>query len=249
VLLWRYSRQTDQESAGALDEKIGAALTRSLHPAALESLTIFLRKMIGEETDFRSILSTILLVPLLPFIVMRLAASVIYGLISLFLLSPLVALVLRLRRHQADTAAVHLTGDADGLARASVHLYGSPHALPRTGWSEMNFIVGHEVANAQLLDQFKARVADATNTANNFNRRLQGPKQAVSNSDGVHQPESAAASHNFVFGFHPPLGTRIMRLKKKGAEVAWSQRPDNSSWIIAAVFVVAVSGLVVLAIP
>jgi Zn-dependent protease with chaperone function len=248
ALLWRYSRQSDGESAGTLEEEVGAALTRNLHPDGLEALTIFLRKMIGEETDLRSILGALLLLPLLPLIIVRLAAAVIYGLTSLFILGPLAALVMRSRRRLADATAVQLTRNPDGLARALIHLYALPHVSSPAGWSEMNFIIGHEAANARQFDRFQAWVADATMTADNFNRRLRDPKQAVASLAATPQPESAVATHNFVFGFHPPLGMRIIQLKKMGADVAWAQRDDYSSWIIAAVVAVVAGGVLLLAL-
>ena len=109
ALLWRYARQSDPESIAALGEELGAALTRSLHPDGLESLTLFTRKMIGEEKDVRSIVTTVLLVPLLPFLVLRLAAGITFGLTALLLTGPLVTLLLRSRRQLADATAVQLT--------------------------------------------------------------------------------------------------------------------------------------------
>jgi hypothetical protein len=244
ALLWRYSRQSDQEPVAALGDELGPTLARSLQPDGLESLTIVVRKMIGEETDLRSIFGIVLLLPLLPFLVMRLAAGLMYGLTSLFILGPLAALVLRSRRRLADTTAVQLTQNPDGLARALIHLYGLAHVFPQAGWSEMNFIIGHEAGNARPFDRFQTRVAEALITANNFNHRLRGTTQTVASLAA--QPESAATSHNFVFGFHPPLGTRIVQLKKMGAEVAWSERSDYSSWIITTVVAVVVGGALLL---
>ena len=54
---------------------------------------------------------------------------------------------------------------------------------------------------ARPFDRLKARIIEATTTANNFNRLLRDNTRAV-------------ASHNFVFGFHPPLHTRIQQLGK-----------------------------------
>ncbi len=245
ALLWRYARQPDQTSTAG--DEIESALTRCLHPDGLESLTIVVRKLIGEETDLRSIGSTLLLVPLFPVFVLRIATGILYGVASLLILSPLTALVLRLRRKQSDTTTVQLTQNPDALARALIHLYGLAHVVPQAGWSEMNFIIGHEAASSRPFDRFRARIAEALTTANNFNHRLRGTTPAIVNAAATAQRGNTVAGHNFVFGFHPPLGMRIVQLKKTGAKAEWTERKDYSSWIIAAVVAAVVVGVLLLA--
>jgi Zn-dependent protease with chaperone function len=247
-LLWRYAWQSDQQSAAVLGDDVGPTLSRVLQPDGLESLTIIVRRLIGEETDLRSIGSTLLLVPLFPFFLLRVATGVLYGLTSLLLLSPLAALLLRSRRKGADATAVHFTHHPDGLARALIHLYGSAHAFVQAGYSEINFIVGHDEGNAPVFDRLKTRIAEAITTADNFNLRLRDRTPAVANPSATAQPERGVAGHNFVFGFHPPLGLRIASLKKSGGTVKWSDQNDYSSWIIAGVLV-GVIGAVLLLVP
>lgn len=237
ILVWRYARHSDQSSTAPLSDKVETALARCLQPDGLESLTIVVRKLIGEETDLRSIGSTLLLVPLLPLFVLRIATGILYGAVSLLILSPLAALVLRSRRRLSDTAAAQLTQHPDGLARALIHLDGLAHVFPQAGWSEMNFIIGPEAGSTRPFDRLKARITEALTTANNFNHRLRGSTPATP------QARSAVAGHNFVFGFHPPLGTRIVQLRKMGATVEWTERKDNSGWIIAAVVASVVAGM------
>ncbi|MEO6003862.1 MAG: hypothetical protein ABIZ04_04925 [Opitutus sp.] len=232
-VLRRYARPSAEPSSALPPEDVGDALTCSLQPDGLDSLTIFLRKMIGEETDLRSIAGTVLLVPLLPLILLRLAVGIAYGLTSLFVLSPLLALVLRSRRRRADATAVQLTKNADAMARALIRLDGGAHIVAGAMWSEMNLVVGHGRTEARPFERLQARVARAITTMNNFSHRLRDSARPVASA--APQADSAIAGHNYVFGFHPPLGTRIMRLKKLGAEVAWTEVPDRSSWIIAAV--------------
>jgi Zn-dependent protease with chaperone function len=244
-LLWRYARQTGQESTTPNGDDIGAALTRAAQPDGLESLVIVVRKLIGEETDLRSILSIVLLLPLLPVLVLRLAAGLLYGLLSIWVLSPLSSLVLRPRRILADTTAAKLTHRPDALGRALIHLEDAPHRLTEAGWSEMNFMLGQDSSTRRVFDGVRARIAEAITTANNFNHRLRSATTAVANPLASDHPDPASARHNFVFGFHPPLGLRIVELNKQGAEIAWSAERDYSSWSIAGV-VAAFVGVVLL---
>lgn len=248
AILWRYARQSDQQSAAALGDDVGPALSRVLQPDELESLTIVVRRLIGEETDLRSIGSTVLLVPLFPIFLLRLAAGVAQGLTSLLVWSPLVALVLRSRRTSADATAVRLTHNAEGLAQALMHVYGSTHAIFQAGYSEMNFVAGHDQRSAGAFDRLKARLTAAMKTADNFNLRLRDRAPVDVDTSVAGQAEPGLAQHNFVFGFHPPLGTRIVRLKKLGATVEWSEQNDRSTWIIAAVLG-GVIGTVLLLVP
>jgi len=180
---------------------------------------------------------------------MRLAAGIVYGLASLFILGPLVALVLRSRRRLADATAVQLTRNPDGLGSALIQLYGLAHAVPQAGWSELNFIVGHEAAQARQFDRFQARVTDIRASAKDFKERVRQTTAATAElSTPTTGEESAAARHNFIFGFHPSLGSRIVQLQRMGAStLQWTERRDYSGWIIAAV-VTLVLGFVALLI-
>jgi Zn-dependent protease with chaperone function len=192
------------------------------------------------------VIGALILMPLLPLIMMRLAAAIAYGLLSLFMLGPLVALVLRTRRRLADATAVQLTRHPDGLACALVHLAGLAHAVPGVGWAEMLFIVGPETVNARRLDRLQERMAEVRATATGTMEKFQGAREAVAEVQAHTPEETEAARHNFIFGFHPSLNTRIIQLKRLGAtKVDWTERRDYSAWILAAV-VTVVGGCVVL---
>jgi Zn-dependent protease with chaperone function len=231
ALLWRYSRQSVQVSV----DELGSSLGRALEPDGLESLTNVVRRLIAEETDWRSLASTLLLLPLLPFFLFRLAAGFVSTLLSILILSPLVALLLRSRRHQADATATALTRDPDSLARALIRIYEAGHVFPEAGRSELNFIVGPEAPTARVFDRLRARIAAAINTANTFNHRLRDRPRVGATMAAPTPSQNSPAQQSFVFGFHPPLAHRLDHLKKRGASLSWPDAPDRSTAIIAAV--------------
>jgi len=247
VLLIRYVGRNNASVPSIGSDEVGEALTTSLQPEGLVALSTFMQKFIGDEKSVRTVFGALLLFPLLPLIMMRLSAGIIYGMASLFILGPLVALVLRSRRRLADATSVQLTRNPDGLASALVHLYNLAHVVSTAGWSEMAFIVGNEGAKARQLDRFQARVTEIKSNAADFKGRFsQTAVAAASLTEPTETKESAAARHNFIFGFHPSLGSRITRLQQMGATtVRWTERKDYSGWIIAAV-VAFVLGFVVL---
>ena len=134
-----------------------------------------------------------------------------------------------------------------GLGRA----WGEPIVRPWLSehhWNRMNFIIGHETAKPRVFDGLRARIAQALTNANNFSHRLGDNARSAAILAAAAQPR-AASCHNIVFGFHPPLGTRIRRLNQMGAETPWSGHRDSSSWIIAAVALVVLAVVVLLALP
>ena len=249
ALLVRYVMRPAGDDTTGDSEEIGDALTASLQPEGVVSVTVFMQKFIGDEKSIRSWLGALLLFPLLPLIMLRLAAGIVYGLASLFILGPLVALVLRSRRRLADATAVQLTRNPDGLGSALIHLYELAHVVPNAGWSELAFIVGNEAAEARQFDRFQSRVSEIQASSKDFKERVRQTAAATAVlTTPSDKPKGAAASHNFIFGFHPSLGSRIMQLKRMGAtSLQWTQSKDYSAWILAAVAAL-VLGFVVLLI-
>lgn len=242
ALLIRYALRPATDNTAENGDEVGDALTASLQPEGVVALTVFMQKFIGDEKSVRSVLGALLLFPLLPLIMLRLAAGIVYGLASLFILGPLVALVLRSRRRLADATAVQLTRNPDGLGSALIHLYALAHTVPNAGWSELAFIVGNEAAGARQLDRFQARVTDIKAASQDFKERV---RQTAAATAVLAQPadnaKGAAARHNFIFGFHPSLGSRIVQLQRMGAtSLQWTERRDYSGWIIAAIVAVVV---------
>jgi hypothetical protein len=84
------------------------------------------------------------------------------------------------------------------LARALILLYGRDHVFPEAGWSEMNFIIGHETASPRVFDRFRARIAQALTTANNFSHRLGDNPRSAALLAAAAQAPRAASCHNFV---------------------------------------------------
>ena len=103
-------------------------------------------------------------------------------------------------------------------------------------------IVGNEAAGARQLDRFQARVTDIKAASQDFKERV---RQTAAATAVLAQPadnaKGAAARHNFIFGFHPSLGSRIVQLQRMGAtSLQWTERRDYSGWIIAAIVAVVV---------
>jgi Zn-dependent protease with chaperone function len=235
----------------APDSKAAAdAVSVILHPDGLDSLTLFLRKLVGEENDLRSILITVVQFLLLPFLVARIAAGVIVTAALLLLIGPAVTLILRSRRRLADEVSLQLTNDADALAGALGKLYAVEHAVAEAGWAEMGFVVGPEAPSTHVLDRAKARWAKALATANGYSTRLRLKPTLVASAETSAASIRAAADHVFVFGFHPPLNQRLQRLRALGAtSVAVSEQPDRSGRVVVAALLVGITCVLVFAVP
>jgi Zn-dependent protease with chaperone function len=198
---------------------------------------------------FRKLVGALLLMPLLPLIMIRLAAAILYGLLSLFVLGPLVAVLLRSRRRLADATSVQLTRNPDGLACALVHLVREAHLVDNAGWAEMLFIVGPEAEGARRMERFQKRMGAIREAGDDLKTRMQAGRAATNDLAATVEPKTEAKRHNFIFGFHPSLDSRIAQLKLMGAtKVQWEVRKDYSGWIMAAVIIFVVGTVIVLAV-
>jgi Zn-dependent protease with chaperone function len=232
-------------------EAVAAGLTESLQPEGLDALNKFMQRAVEPEGNnpVRKVVGALILMPLLPLIMIRLGAAILYGLLSLFILGPLVALLLRSRRRLADATAVQLTRNPDGLACALVHLVREAHTVENAGWAEMLFIVGPEAVGARRMDRFQQRMNTVREMGGDWKKRTQAGLAVTSEFAAAGEPETAAKKHNFIFGFHPSLNSRIAQLKRMGAtKVQWEVRKDYSGWVLAAVIIFVVGGVVLLAI-
>ena len=232
-------------------EAVTRGLTESLQPEGLESLIAFMQRAVEpkDNNEAKKVLGAVLLMPLLPLITIRLMAAILYGMLSLFVLGPMVALLLRSRRRLADATAVQLTRNPDGLACALVRLVQEAHAVPNAGWSEMLFIVGPEAANARRLEKFQKRMSAIRTQGGNWKSRVQAGRAITSDYSAQAETETEAKRHNFIFGFHPSLNSRIAQLKQLGAtKVWWDVKKDYSGWILAAVLIVVLGFVALLAI-
>jgi Zn-dependent protease with chaperone function len=237
-------------TAGANSE-VAAQLTESLQPEGLDPLIRFMQRTMEPEGggQVRKVVGACLLMPLLPLIMIRLGAAMLYGLLSLFVLGPLVALLLRSRRRLADATAVRLTRNPDGLACALVHLVQDARTLENAGWAEMLFIVGPEAADARRLDRLQQRMRAVRASGADWKGRVDVGRAVANDYAASGDTKTEARRHNFIFGFHPSLNSRIAQLKRMGAtKVQWEVRKDYSGWILAAVLILVIGSVVVLAV-
>jgi Zn-dependent protease with chaperone function len=249
--LTRFVFRSRHAPADVTSESVAARLTESLQPEGLNALNQFMQRAVEPENDssVRKVVGAVLLMPLLPLIMIRIGAAILYGLLSLFVLGPLVALLLRSRRRLADATAVQLTRHPDGLACALVHLVQEAHTVANAGWAEMLFIVGPEAAGARRMDQLTQRMQAIREAGGEWKTRAKAGL-AVTNELAVErETETEARRHNFIFGFHPSLNSRIAQLKRMGAtKVQWQVTKDYSGWIFAAVLIFVFGMVALLAI-
>lgn len=85
---------------------------------------------------------------LLPFMVAGLAFSMTSWVFSFVVLNPFLRRAWRSRKYLADAAAVELTRNPDGLARALATLDGRDPLVPGTEWAAHLFVVGRKTAGA-----------------------------------------------------------------------------------------------------
>ncbi|MEO6002038.1 MAG: M48 family metalloprotease [Opitutus sp.] len=243
--------KSGRQGEGANSDAVAAQLTESLQPEGLEAVTEFMRRAVEPKGDgaLRKVVGAVILMPLLPLIMIRLLAAIVYGMLSLFVLGPLVAVLLRSRRRLADATAVQLTRNPDGLACALVHLAHEAHSISHAGWAEMLFIVGPEAAGARRLDKLQRRMSAIRQEGGDWKDRAEAGLAATRDLAAVGETESTAKRHNFIFGFHPSLNSRIGQLKEMGAtKVLWEVRKDYSGWILAAVMFLVFGTVALLAI-
>jgi len=84
----------------------------------------------------------LLLIPRFPFMLAHSAISMCRLAFVSFIVAPLLALVWRSRRYLADSTAVQLTRNPDGLARALASLSAKGGATPGGSWATPLFIIG-----------------------------------------------------------------------------------------------------------
>jgi len=250
--LLRFVFSPNKSPEGGDGQTVAGRLTKSLQPEGLDALNQMMKRMIepeGTGSSIKKIVGALILMPLLPLIMIRLGAAIIYGLLSLFILGPLVTLLLRSRRRLADATAVQLTRNPDGLACALVHLVQEAHTVPNAGWAEMLFIVGPEAADAKRMERFQQRMATIRDKGSDWKTRATEGLAEANALTAEPEPESEARKHNFIFGFHPSLNNRIAQLKRMGAtKVQWEVRNDHSGWILAVVLIVVLGVVVLLAV-
>ena len=249
--LLRYILKTGKTAADAEGESVAARLTESLQPEGLVAVTRFMQRLVepASNSGIRKVVGALILMPLLPLIMIRIAAAILYGLLSLFILGPLVAVLLRSRRRLADATSVQLTRHPDGLACALVHLMREAHTVTNAGWAEMLFIVGPEASDARRTERLEARMQEIRSTGGGWKTNACAGLAATQDYAAKPEIETKARQHNFIFGFHPSLNSRINQLKRMGAtKVQWADQKDYSGWILAAVVTFVVGIVVLLAI-
>ena len=161
----------------------------------------------------------------------------------LFLLGPALALTWRRRKYLADAAAVQLTRNPDGLARALVHARGETRSLPGAEWAAHMFVFDDR-AGARIQESFEAAAAQGPREAITFSlladrfKSVFGTPAPAGSADALRQAEQrerlaramAAArsdsaddagglARSGTLSFLPSSSKRIDRLRAMGAKV------------------------------
>jgi hypothetical protein len=113
----------------------------------------------------------------------------------------------------------------------------------------MLFIVGPEAADARRMEKLQQRMGSIRERGGDWKSRLSAGRAVTEEYAAASEPETEAKRHNFIFGFHPSLNSRIAQLKRMGAtKVNWEVKKDHSGWILAAVLIVVLGFVALLAI-
>ena len=94
-----------------------------------------------------------------PFMIAHLALWLSRLAFMSFVVGPLLALVWRSRRYLADSSAVQLTRNPDGVARGLAAVFAKGGAVPGAGWAAPLFVVGPRSASAAPVRPDGARSA------------------------------------------------------------------------------------------
>ncbi len=120
-------------------ESLNRLLTQGLQIEGDDDLETFTTKHEGKPLHYL----------LIPVILTNLSVKMTLFVFMSFLVGPLIALLWRSRCYLADTTAVQLTRNPDGVARGLQSLASKDAVIPGSQWIAHLFIVGAETANAQ----------------------------------------------------------------------------------------------------
>jgi Zn-dependent protease with chaperone function len=149
---------------------------------------------------------------------------------SLVLLGPLIAVTWRTRRYLADSTAVQLTRNPDGLGRALVWLADHGAVIPAGKWADHLFIIGPEAAKeraeAQMMQEFESlrqeyRGRPWHEKLFDRSRRAIAAQRAYQHEIEAQDADTFGSRRGIVIGFHPSLRKRLKRLQKQGATVSF----------------------------
>ncbi len=147
-------------------------------------------------------------------------------LVVLFLLGPLLAFTWRSRCYLADSTAVQLTRDPDGLARALAQLLDTGALIPGSQGVSHLFIVGAEAAQARSFGNMSAQLTTLRQGAaagSNFGGKIASGEEmakvlmANSQTNAELEKDTFEEKQGIIVSFHPPLHRRLKRLAKLGA--------------------------------
>lgn len=226
---------------------VSALLTSRQRPETLADVSLFMQRVLGDkEGSPRMIVGSLILILFMPLILARLFAGLLLGMVTLFLLGPLIAAAWRNRRRLADSTAVQLTRNPSGLARALVHLFEIGGVMPGAGWGDMVFIVGTDAGGGRRMRALGERMQKVREQGGSFQQRLSGSAAAVAELREEHDHAamtedklSFASQQGFVATFHPSINSRIVRLRAMGAEVVWQQQREFP-WLLGCLLVAAI---------
>ena len=202
-------------------ESLSRLLTQGLQMEGKDDLDTFTEKQEGR----------LLYLLLLPVLMTNLSVKMtLFAFIS-FLVGPLIALLWRSRCHLADTTAVQLTRNPDGLARGLQGLASKGAMIPGSQWIAHLFVVGPETVKGRGQTAFASAMRDfrqegKTKLTPEESERLQKALQQL--RDGAagaktHTFEEALGAGSFL-AFRPPLSRRLDRLRALGATVVTWRR-------------------------
>jgi Zn-dependent protease with chaperone function len=102
---------------------------------------------------------------MLPYYIGAMMPQIMLGILTSFILEPMLAFLWRTRRYLADATAVQLTRQPDGLARGLAGLVERGGLIPGGKWAGPLFVVGPEAASARvsraIFDRQQKHLADA----------------------------------------------------------------------------------------
>ncbi len=223
-------RRPDRDAAGEA-ERVTALFSQTFTSARLDEIGKFLEPdpdtWLGRLDQRTVIFRGIRIAVLMPLLFANLFSKIVLLVLMPLLVGPLIALVWRSRRYLADSTAVQLTRNPDGMAAALVELLQKGGLPPGSKWSAHLFVVGTEVAReqAQRTLAAKLRGIGEANAGRPLSERLTaGVRMAGEAMRGANEAEAAdagtfAEENSILLNFHPPLRKRLERLRLQGATI------------------------------
>jgi Zn-dependent protease with chaperone function len=220
-------RRTADNGDGEAD-KVTALFSEAFQSTRLDEIGQFIEpdptSRLGRLDERTVIFRGIRIAALMPLLFANLFGKIVLLVLMPLVLGPLIALLWRTRRYMADSTAVKLTRNPDGMTGALAALGEKGGLPPGSRWSAHLFMVGTEVAQEQARRRMMATLkgGDPAQAAKPLSERLSAgigtAGEAMRQASEAEAAEAGTfAEANLIFmNFHPLVRKRLERLRAQG---------------------------------